>query len=557
MIDPILICVLTYEIGDPGYDMANLERCLAALEASDDTRVAEIRVARHDDWFAIDSLVTSYASSQILLLASDTVPQAGFVSALREARISTNDMTRVYSPRVQGMLTWPPIATDWRPAARSRIPGQAVLFEGGDWTRLAPAAQRRGSEPIRVILSAADRQVMVEEAVVLSYRPDTLAHDVARSVPRFDITRCAGAVLFAATADFATARSSLAAWLEVSKCMIPEAQESLARWRAARSRLDEQTQRQLPRWIGFCDQHVEAIIHESLLCPEAVDASRDAVFRGDLKTAKSALRRFPDAYCAAVAVVSLAPESIEGHAVYEIPRVIVQGWFDSEMPADAAANVREWIRIHPDWQHRVFDSESAWTWLAANLGPEYAEIFLKAKPVAKANLFRYAFLSQEGGVWSDVDDRPRACIEELVGTWSLVVVRETNGAIGDNFIAAGKDHPVLTMARDEAFRNESDGYEEFQWLANGPGMFTRKVAAWIGALDEETASSASHRGYCVVPTSQMTEIVSLHENLEYKSTSLAWDSAENRLPSDRLYDGEIPRAQSRRQRALIDQGGGA
>lgn len=399
-------------------------------------------------------------------------------------------------------------------------------------------------------MAAADRQVIVDEEVILSYRPDTLAHDVARRVPRFDITRCAGAVLSAAAADITTARSSLEAWLEVSKCMIPEAQESLARWRAARSRLDEQTQGELPRWISFCDQHVEGIIHESLLCPEAVHASREAVFKGELNTAKTVLRDFPDHYCAAVAVVSLAPERIEGYATAAIPHVIVQGWFDSEMPPDAASNVHEWKRLHPGWQHLVFDSNSAGTWLAANLGPQYAEIFRKAKPVAKANLFRYAFLAQEGGVWSDVDDRPRASIEELVGKWSLVVVRETNGAIGDNFIAASKGHPVLTMARDESFRNESDGYEELQWLANGPGMFTRKVAAWMCGLEEGTSRSGLLRGYRVIPTSRMTEIVSLHENLEYKSTSLAWDSVENRAPSERLYDGEIPRAQSKRQQVL-------
>ena len=537
-----MVGIVPNDTGDQAYDSMSLQRCLTALEAAAEGAEVVVLGASRD----VAGILTPRPGGPVVLLASDTEPQPGFLSRLLAARMPVDGLARVYSPQVSGLLTWPPILRDWEPATTARFPRQAVLFDSGDWPRLAPVDPSDNDSLIGAVIDAADHHVIVDDSAVLSYRPDTLAHDMARSLPRFDIPRCGRAVVSAASTDFVIARAALRAWLELANCGIYEARESLLRWRAARSQMSAEARAGLPRWMTHCDQHAEAVIHESLLCPDAVSESRDAVVRDDFESARLTLKRHPDSYCAAVAVMALATEDSRRANAGPIPRVIVQGWFDSDLPADAQPLIDAWARLHPGWQHVLFDSDSAEQWLWRNVGPEYARTFRSAKPVAKSNLFRYAYLSAEGGVWSDIDDRPVASLDDLIEGAELVVLRESLGAIGDNIIAVIPGHPVLVAARDEAFRNERDGYTELQWLANGPGMFTRKVAGWIAEDAQDLPL-----GYFVVPGTRMMNYVSVHEDLAYKATALAWDADIHRLPEGSLFEGEAPEPKSARQRALL------
>lgn len=545
MVEAVTVGIVMIDTGDRAYDSMSLQRCLTALEAAaEDAEIVVLEASQE-----VAEILPPRLAGPVVLLASDTEPLPGFLSRLLAAPMPQDGLVRVYSPQVSGRLTWPPIPHDWEPATTARFPRQAVLFDSADWPRLAPVERSDNDSLIGAVIDAAGHHLIVEDSAVLSYRPDSLAHDMAGRIPRFDIGRCGRAVVSAASADLVIARPALRAWLELATCGIHEARESFLRWRVARSHMSAEARAGLPRWMTHCDQHAEAIIHESLLCPEAVNESRDAVVRGDFESARLALKRHPDSYCAAVAVMALTPEDAGRANAGPIPRVIVQGWFDSDLPADARPLIDAWSRLHPGWQHVLFDSDSAEQWLRRNLGPECARTFHRAGPVAKSNLFRYAYLFAEGGVWSDIDDRPVASIDDLIEGRGLVVLRESLGAIGDNIIGVVPGHPVLLAARDEAFRNERDGYTELQWLANGPGMFTRKVAGWI-AKDAPDLP----RDYFVVPGTRMINHLSVHEDLAYKATALAWDADIHRLPEGSLFEGEVPEPKSARQRALLQWG---
>lgn len=547
MAEPVIVVVVPVDTGDSAESTAVTARCLAALSKTEAESSATITALRTSDVVALDELLRTHTNGFAVLLDADTEPLPGFLDALLANHVHAEDVIRVSSPSVRGVLDWPPLPSDWGPTSASLYPRHAVMFAIADWPTIFALRDEGLTSLPGAVIDAADHHHIVEGSIVLGHRPTTIARDLNRRLPRFDINRCARAILLASAAELNVARTALYTWLELAASGIREASTSLVHWRALRASLSPKELSCLPRWMTVCDQHAQAIIEESLLCPAAVDSSRTAVSLGDVQLAKDVLRRFPDSYCAAVAVMSLAPESATSHVTYTIPRVIVQAWFDSDVPEDAKPLIADWIRLHPGWEHRMFTSVSAEHWLTTNIGADAAAIFRSAPPVAKSNLFRYAYLLIEGGIWSDIDDRPIACIESLVDSSALVVLRESLGAIGDNFIAVTPTHPVLQAAFEESFRNERDGYGELQWLANGPAMFTRKVAGWIAASQ---LPSTNHLSYRVVSGVNMVDFISVHEDLAYKSTPLAWDAEFHRRPERDFANGDVPQAHSVRQQSL-------
>lgn len=545
----VTVGVICCSSGDQAYDAMCLQRCLEALSQTDASPDFTVQVWGDDALGQLNELMAADPADVIVLMTADCVPQSGMLSHLLAETMSSHDSTQVFSPQVQGVLDWPPLPDNWSPAVGSRLSREVVRFQTTDWPRLRPPAGTSGSCLIDAIVDAAERHHIVDEAQARSFRPTTLAHHLMRLIPRFDIRRCGGLVISTASVDAKVGTAALTAWIALSACDLQLARSSLLQWHERRAQLTPKARSRLPRWMTHCDQHAESIIHEGLLTPGVADQCREAVAHADPESARQLLAQHPDVYCAAVAVMAMAPQDVRSIEPSHIPKVIVQGWFDSDLPVDSRCLVDKWATLHPTWQHRFFNTASAEAWLSDHVESDLVATFRRATPVAKSNLFRYAYLSVEGGVWSDVDDRPLQNINHLVADRGLVVLRESNGAIGDNFIAVKRGHPVLIAARDEAFLNERDGYTELQWLANGPGMFTRKMANWLVSVSNE-----ADLDYHVVPGTTMVNYISVHENLDYKAGTTAWDSLTHRIPEGSLLVGNRVKPRSGRQQALLTSG---
>lgn len=384
-------------------------------------------------------------------------------------------------------------------------------------------------------------------------RSQAIADAVSAGIPGWAPEKTPGLLRLAAQADSEFAVPAMLAWLHLAACDMPRANAALHQWRTALSACPPPVRQGLPRLLRRRDVLVAEILQEARLAPGAAEAARSAIARGDGEAAAALVRSVPGSYPAAVAAVTLAEAEHRSHSADDsrsIPRVIVQGWFDTAMPDEVRDLTKTWARHHPGWDHRVFDTLSAAAWIRDHMGLDAERIFRSASPVGKSNLFRYAYLSILGGLWSDADDRCLTSVAPLIRGRSLVVVRESLGAVADNFMAAAPRHPVLAATRDEAFSNVQDGFEESPWLANGPGVVTRKTAAWLtGQLGGEVSD------YLIAPGPRMAEYVEMHVQLDYKESTMAWDvpadpSAELPIHLQRPWD--TPHPLSRRQRRLMD-----
>jgi mannosyltransferase OCH1-like enzyme len=86
-----------------------------------------------------------------------------------------------------------------------------------------------------------------------------------------------------------------------------------------------------------------------------------------------------------------------------IPRLLSQTWKSTRLPP-AAARLRDtWIEKNPDFECRLFDDEASRA-VIAEVVPEHVEAY-DALPhaVMRADIFRYAVIYRDGGLYADVD----------------------------------------------------------------------------------------------------------------------------------------------------------
>ena len=296
-------------------------------------------------------------------------------------------------------------------------------------------------------------------------------------------------------------------------------------------------------------------INELLLQPEAAHEARLAVLSGDWERAADVMRRHPGSLAAASALIvtlglsgyvrarqgSTAPTSPG------IPHTIVQAWLGSPLPEDARPLIKAWQQFHPTWEHVLFTTSSATKWLAETHESRVVDAFRRARhPAAKSDLLRLAFLAASGGVWTDIDDRPKRAIDDIVAGPGLVCWHEHVAAIGNNFLAAAPGHPAVVAALDEAVQACLAGYSEPTWLATGPGLMTRAVAGWI-AQDPEQAALTTQT--IILPQPDFRRMVAPHQPLGYKQGPRSWQRSEQLVQPEQPTDRSGPALPDRRTAA--------
>jgi Flp pilus assembly protein TadD len=269
------------------------------------------------------------------------------------------------------------------------------------------------------------------------------------------------------------------------------------------------------------------IVNEFRLSASVTAHARQAVADDDVFAARALVRQHPASLAAATAllvtmrrtgVLEIDPPA---EATPAIPRTVVRAWFGSPPPADVLALGDLWAQTSPGWQVRLLDEEMAHDYLLSRHGERAAQAFTKVRlPAARADLFRLAWLAEQGGVWADADDRPLRSLDSIVTGRSLVVWQEERGNLGNNIIAAAPGHPVIQAALAEVVDNCIDGYTESTWLATGPGVLTRAFAV-AAATDPD----ALLRGSAVLDRQQLHTWVAHGQPLAYKSTELNWQRA--------------------------------
>lgn len=211
-----------------------------------------------------------------------------------------------------------------------------------------------------------------------------------------------------------------------------------------------------------------------------------------------------------------------GQAGLTIPMKITQYWDTAEVPEDVLSLSESWRACNPDWAYRRFNNDSALSYLTAHFPLPVRVAFQRAADATtKADILRLAVLLRDGGVWADMDDR---CLQPLAsflrpGTDALFW-QEPSGHIGNNFIAARPNHPVLGKALVLATDAINRGDRDKVWMLTGPGLLTRAFAL---VLAERGAAWRDWLGTVqVVDEFELWRQIAYHCQLSYKLQGKHW-----------------------------------
>jgi tetratricopeptide (TPR) repeat protein len=247
--------------------------------------------------------------------------------------------------------------------------------------------------------------------------------------------------------------------------------------------------------------------------------------------AQAIVRQEPDSTAAAVYLLvamrqlgrfrSLSAENSVTSANARIPRRIVQYW-DAPSPPDSVVQMMQsWRDMHPGWDYQRFDDKLARQFLAARHPPEVLQAYAHAShPAQKADLFRLAYLSVEGGFYADADDRAVAHVETIVPDHiGFAGYHEDLGSLGNNFLGAASGDPVIEHALRMAVLAVNRGDRDFLWLSTGPGLMSRVFAQFLA--DPASADELLGRAL-LLDRGELTRAVAIHCRLHYKKSALHW-----------------------------------
>lgn len=152
-----------------------------------------------------------------------------------------------------------------------------------------------------------------------------------------------------------------------------------------------------------------------------------------------------------------------------IPPRIAHYWEGPRSPA-VERGLHAWGNLLPQ---TVFDAPMARAWLELH-APDLTEIFDRQPlPATRADLFRVALIAREGGVFTDLDEYPRAGISDWLAEASAVlVIEEGHGTIANNFLAARPGLALFTRLQARIAANLRAASQPYPWWDSGPAMLT-------------------------------------------------------------------------------------
>ncbi|WP_027183038.1 tetratricopeptide repeat protein [Desulfovibrio inopinatus] len=235
----------------------------------------------------------------------------------------------------------------------------------------------------------------------------------------------------------------------------------------------------------------------------------------------------PDATCAAVSLITqlrvLGYFDIQVYGgSHRIPRKIFQYWDKPHPPEDVLRFAKSWKIHNPDYDYQLFDERAARIFLKEHYPANYFKVYLGLKPGAqKADFLRLALLYKYGGIYADIDDMCLKPLDDFIPSdTKLMLWQEPMMSVGNNFIVAVPEHPVIEYALHRAVEAMERGDHETIWLSTGPGLLSRSLAVYFAQNWGD--SYPDYLQVKVVPKARLMNHVGIHGFLRYKSTNDSW-----------------------------------
>lgn len=165
-----------------------------------------------------------------------------------------------------------------------------------------------------------------------------------------------------------------------------------------------------------------------------------------------------------------------------IPKKIMQFW-DKSPPEGVLELINIWKNEEDGFEHTLIDESFAREFLTREFPKEYVIAFNLAPTAAgKSDIFRLAYLYENGGLYIDADERRFGSIASLIPEEAEIVINVSPGpppCVNNWFIGSSVKCPLigemLSRAVQGTIDNDASDLELSPWLLSGPGLFTMTI----------------------------------------------------------------------------------
>lgn len=148
----------------------------------------------------------------------------------------------------------------------------------------------------------------------------------------------------------------------------------------------------------------------------------------------------------------------------KIPKTIYQTWSTQNLPSKLKKLHNKMLKNNPGYQHIIYTNSQMNDYMNANADKEIREAYWKMNHiVAKADIWRYTILLQNGGVYLDIDSEITSSLSSLIQENDEAII---SPEIHENlFIQWGlifnKDHKILEKTLNNILSDIKNGNNQF------------------------------------------------------------------------------------------------
>jgi mannosyltransferase OCH1-like enzyme len=148
-----------------------------------------------------------------------------------------------------------------------------------------------------------------------------------------------------------------------------------------------------------------------------------------------------------------------------LPKIIHQTYPDRQLPSCYKQNIFRIKQLNPGWDYRFYDDEDIKDYIARNF-PEVLDYYHridKRYGVAKADLFRYLLIYNEGGIYLDIKSTVTRPLDEVVPSKNSYLLSHWKNGPDDRYAGYG----LLACEQDRG-GNWPERGEYQQWFIVAP-----------------------------------------------------------------------------------------
>lgn len=196
---------------------------------------------------------------------------------------------------------------------------------------------------------------------------------------------------------------------------------------------------------------------------------------------------------------------------HRIPKTIIQTYYTRNFPSSSGHEDRlqdyteTWGRLNPTWEKHFFLDKDMSAFMRSHFDDLTNRVFESLPfPAMKSDMFRYAALYIEGGVYTDIDTECLVPIERWASQDCMAIIGEepNRDAFAQWTIATVPGHPLPKRALDMLVErivqdggvNVTKRGEHFVHWYTGPGMWTEAVADYLQLTTEVTSCALPEAG---------------------------------------------------------------